>query len=70
MFDLEDTSGIMRCILWPEQFASYGELVEADAIVARPRRDRQAARQRGGEPDRQRADPARRPRRALHPRRA
>jgi len=33
MFDLEDTAGIMRCILWPEQYAEYGERVEADAIV-------------------------------------
>ena len=32
MFDLEDTAGIIRCILWPEQFVQYGELVEADAI--------------------------------------
>ncbi len=34
MFDLEDTDGMMRCILWPEQFVSYGELVQGDAIVA------------------------------------
>jgi DNA polymerase-3 subunit alpha len=33
MFDLEDMSGIMRCILWPEQFATYGHLVKADAIL-------------------------------------
>ena len=33
MFDLEDTSGIVRSILWPDQFASYGHLVEADRIV-------------------------------------
>ena len=33
MFDLEDTAGMMRCILWPEQFATYGHLVEADSIV-------------------------------------
>ncbi|MEN0110583.1 MAG: DNA polymerase III subunit alpha, partial [Planctomycetota bacterium] len=33
MWDLEDMDGIMRCILWPEQFAQYGHLVEADAIV-------------------------------------
>jgi DNA polymerase-3 subunit alpha len=30
---LEDLSGIVRCILWPEQFAQFGELVEADAIL-------------------------------------
>ena len=34
-----------------------------------PRRGRQAARQRGGQPDRQRDHPAGRPSRALHPRR-
>ena len=33
MFDLEDTEGIMRCIVWPEQFAQFGELVQPDAIV-------------------------------------
>jgi len=33
MFDLEDTAGIMRCIVWPEQFAQFGELVQPDAIV-------------------------------------
>jgi len=33
MFDLEDTDGIMRCIVWPEQFAHYESLVSADAIV-------------------------------------
>ena len=32
MFDLEDTAGIMRCILWPEQFVQYGEMVQADTI--------------------------------------
>ncbi|MEM9352263.1 MAG: DNA polymerase III subunit alpha [Planctomycetota bacterium] len=34
MWDLEDLDGIVRCILWPEQFAEYGHLVQADAIVA------------------------------------
>ncbi|MCG8584892.1 MAG: OB-fold nucleic acid binding domain-containing protein, partial [Pirellulales bacterium] len=34
MWDLEDLDGIVRCILWPEQFAQYGELVAPDAIVA------------------------------------
>ena len=24
MFDLEDTEGMMRCIVWPEQFVNYG----------------------------------------------
>jgi len=33
MFDLEDSDGIMRCILWPEAFAKYGEAVCPDAIV-------------------------------------
>ena len=33
MFDLEDTAGIMRCIVWPEQFVQFGELVQPDAIV-------------------------------------
>jgi len=32
MFDLEDTEGIMRCICWPEQFAQFGELVQAEMI--------------------------------------
>jgi DNA polymerase III subunit alpha len=34
MFDLEDLEGIVRCIVWPEQFASFGQLVQADAILA------------------------------------
>lgn len=33
MFDLEDTEGIMRCILWPEPYLHYGELVQPDAIL-------------------------------------
>jgi DNA polymerase-3 subunit alpha len=33
MFDLEDTSGIIRSILWPEDFARFGHLVEPDAIL-------------------------------------
>ncbi len=32
MFDLEDTEGIMRCICWPEQFAQFGELIQAETI--------------------------------------
>ncbi len=32
-FDLEDMAGAIRCILWPNEFASSGELVQADAIV-------------------------------------
>jgi DNA polymerase-3 subunit alpha len=34
MWDLEDLDGIMRCILWPEQFAEFGQYVQADAILA------------------------------------
>jgi DNA polymerase-3 subunit alpha len=34
MFDLEDTEGTMRCILWPEPFQHYGEMVKPDSIVA------------------------------------
>ena len=34
MFDLEDMDGIVRCILWPEDFAQHGHLVVADAILA------------------------------------
>ncbi len=33
MFDLEDTAGILRCILWPEQLAQFGTLVQPDAIL-------------------------------------
>jgi len=32
-FDLEDLDGSIRCILWPDDFTEYGELVRADAIV-------------------------------------
>jgi DNA polymerase-3 subunit alpha len=34
MFDLEDTEGTMRCILWPEPFQRFGEMVKPDSIVA------------------------------------
>ncbi|MCE9557109.1 MAG: DNA polymerase III subunit alpha [Planctomycetes bacterium] len=34
MFDLEDSDGIIRCIIWPEQFAMYQELVVGESIVA------------------------------------
>ena len=34
MFDLEDMGGLLRCILWPEEFAAYGELVKPDAVLA------------------------------------
>jgi DNA polymerase-3 subunit alpha len=34
MWDLEDLDGIVRCILWPEPFAQFGQFVAPDAIVA------------------------------------
>lgn len=34
MFDLEDMAGTMRCIVWPEQFAQFAELVQPDAVRA------------------------------------
>ncbi len=33
MFDLEDMQGHVRCIMWPDQFATFGELVKPDAIM-------------------------------------
>ena len=33
MFDLEDMQGTIRCILWPEDYATHGQLVSADAIM-------------------------------------
>ncbi len=33
MFDLEDTEGLVRCIVWPDKFAEYEELIAADAIL-------------------------------------
>ena len=33
MFDLEDTAGMIRCILWPDGFVQYGEMVQPDAIL-------------------------------------
>ncbi len=32
-FDLEDLHGSIRCILWPDDFLKYGELVQPDAIM-------------------------------------
>lgn len=32
-FDLEDMQGNIRCIMWPDDFVKYGELVQPDAIV-------------------------------------
>jgi DNA polymerase-3 subunit alpha len=34
MWDLEDLDGVVRCILWPEQFAEFGLMVKPDTIVA------------------------------------
>ena len=46
-FDLEDVTGIVRCIIWPEDFNRQGELVKSDEIVfVRGRVDR-----RGREPN-------------------
>jgi DNA polymerase III subunit alpha len=33
MFDLEDMDGMVRCIVWPEEFAQCGHLAQTDAIV-------------------------------------
>jgi DNA polymerase-3 subunit alpha len=33
MWDLEDMSGMVRCIMWPDQFAEQGELVKPDTIL-------------------------------------
>ena len=44
-FDLEDTVGTIRCIMWPTEYAQFGSLVQPDAIlVARGTLDR-----RGGD---------------------
>ncbi|MFG0294365.1 MAG: DNA polymerase III subunit alpha [Maioricimonas sp. JB045] len=32
-FDLEDASGVVRCIMWPDDYARAGEKVVSDAIV-------------------------------------
>ncbi len=32
-FDLEDPSGIVRCIAWPEDYARYEELIAAENVV-------------------------------------
>ena len=33
MFDLEDLDGSVRCILWPDEFAVQGSLIQPDALV-------------------------------------
>jgi DNA polymerase-3 subunit alpha len=43
MFDLEDMEGILRCIVWPEEFSRFGEMVTPDAIlILRGRIDKRA----------------------------
>ena len=32
-FDLEDVDGSVRCILWPDSYATSGHMIVADAIV-------------------------------------
>jgi len=32
-FDLEDRAGAIRCIVWPEDFVKYGELVQPEAVL-------------------------------------
>ena len=32
-FDLEDPTGIVRCIMWPEDYARLGEKVQPEAVV-------------------------------------
>jgi DNA polymerase-3 subunit alpha len=34
MFDLEDRDGTLRCIIWPETYATYGHLVKDGAVLA------------------------------------
>lgn len=33
-FDLEDKDGAIRCIIWPDEFATQGDLVKPDAVLA------------------------------------
>ena len=32
-FDLEDSTGVVRCIMWPDDFANHGEKVKKDAMI-------------------------------------
>ncbi|WP_437185599.1 DNA polymerase III subunit alpha [Planctomicrobium sp. SH668] len=32
-FDLEDSTGVVRCIMWPDDFANEGEKVQQDTVV-------------------------------------
>ena len=50
MWDLEDTNGIMRCILWPDDYAKCMALCVADKILAvRGRIDKRAGSEDGKE---------------------
>ncbi len=44
-FDLEDQAGSVRCIVWPDDYTTYGELVQADAVLV----VRGAVDRRGGD---------------------
>ena len=46
-FDLEDTSGLVRCIMWPEEYARYEEMMKSELMCfVKGRADR-----RGREPN-------------------
>ena len=32
-FDLDDMAGAVRCIMWPDEYVRYGQLVQPDAIL-------------------------------------
>ncbi len=32
-FDLEDSTGVVRCIMWPDDYATHGEKIKKDAII-------------------------------------
>lgn len=32
MFDFEDTRGVIRCIVWPEEFSKFGEQIQNETI--------------------------------------
>jgi len=32
-FDLEDATGVVRCIMWPDDYANDGEIVQQDSIL-------------------------------------
>ena len=54
MFDLEDTEGMIRCIVWPDQFVRYEETIKPDAVVVVHGEVDKRAGQRRGQSDRQR----------------